>query len=88
MPTERWEAIFGKADPTKFRKAKKAQDAAKKKRNNEVASTSAGVAVHGDDLYRGFDRGLGCNVRGRTHRRELMKRVGEQSGRGPLREAG
>lgn len=33
-------------------------------------------AAHTDDMYRGFDLGLGCYVEGRAHRKELMQRRG------------
>lgn len=35
-------------------------------------------AIHDDRIYRGYDHGLGCYIEGRTHRREVMKRLGKE----------
>ena len=69
-----WEKAFGPFDPNKFRKAKAAQDAAKK----QDFSAPLPAAVHGDNkragrrLYNGFDWGLGATVQGRSHHKRLM----------------
>lgn len=84
VPRERWEACFGKWTPEKFRKAKAEQEAARAQAAAEAEARERSAAVFGENKGAGrrmfkpgtFDWGLGSEIKGRTHRRELMKSMG------------
>ena len=85
IPKDRWEAAFGEWSPEKFREAKKKLDEKKRKK---VKPENQSAAVHDDSLYVGYDSGLGKHIRGRTHRKEMMKQVARERGYSQVRECG
>ena len=63
-----WERIFGRPVPLTLLPVMVEQAA--------VKPPQSLPAIHDDRLYTGFCWGLGVQLRGRTHRREVMKRKG------------
>lgn len=76
IAADRWERIFGTPE-----QIKKRRQAAIKKQTHGAKACESGKAVpvpaiHGDKLYYGYDPALRMHLRGRTHRREVMRERG------------
>ncbi len=67
-----WAAIFGTPEEIRERR-RKAIEAQKKQASAPVACATA---IHGDKLYTGWDPCLRTHLRGRTHRKEIMRERG------------
>jgi len=72
VPDDRWERIFGSKDAQKAR-LRKAIEEQKKETGRQDACATTAAAVHGDKLYTGWDPCLRVHLRGRTHRKEIMR---------------
>ena len=79
VPRDRWEQAFGKWTPEKLQAAVAEQ----KERKAAAPAPVRAPAVHGDikgmgrRLYRGFDVGLGREIHGKAHRRQVMAELGK-----------
>lgn len=77
---ERWQAIFGTPEEQMGRRAKAlAEQKQRELEQAEAVKNTNGLAVHGDALYTGFNIGLGEYCNGRTHTREIAKRLGKRA---------
>jgi hypothetical protein len=77
------ETILEGAQKRKFKRALKRQQSLQ----HEGKAVGAPF-IHDDRLYTGWSDGLGCNLQGRAHRREMMAQRGREHGTGKLRECG
>lgn len=69
VPDDRWAAIFGTPEEIKARRRAAIAEQAKQ----EAGPAVSAPAVHGDKLYTGWDPCLRVHLRGRTHRKEIMR---------------
>jgi hypothetical protein len=87
IPFMHWEPM-SEEQRKKFKRGLAAQRSLKER----APGPAPRIAIHDDAQWRGpraFDRGLKCNVRGRTHRRDLFKSRGwEEVGDAKLKDFG
>lgn len=72
---DRWDSIFGAKSPEQRIQERDAAIKEQNRRKEQVQDVAA-PAIHDDRLYKGFNIGLGEHTEGRTHTRELAKRMG------------
>ena len=72
VPRDRWEKAFGKFDPEAFKKAVREQKTKKKKAPKGEKSP----VIHDDRNYLGYDYGLGVELKGRAHFKQVLKDKG------------
>lgn len=77
---ERWQAIFGTPEEQMKRRAEALAEQKQREAKEAAAQKeAAGLAIHDDRLYTGFNIGLGEYCEGRTHTREIAKRLGKRA---------